>query len=247
MKKIIITVVVAFSIGLSIAQTDANGNPVFNSITTAERAIDDVLLISNYYTLRNNIENRGSSVFVTDTPTLDQIEHAAVNLPSDFFILTKDSRAITIIMLENSPERTFTIIEMATNQQSAHPCTLTGNITANRALELLEARYDSHANLENNVLSFNGKTLSVIPGNEIENAVVALITEKKLDKKKPSDIIIPSKSQLAAYILEETKEGGELDFFTEIIGKENDGIQIKPGVFSTRISIALYKWGRACF
>ena len=48
-------------------------------------------------------------------------------------------------------------------------------------------------------------------------------------------------------ILIETKKGGQLDYFTEIKGKENDAIQIKPRVFSTKLGIALYKWGRATF
>ena len=59
--------------------------------------------------------------------------------------------------------------------------------------------------------------------------------------------MMPSKKELKNYILTETKEGGKLDFFTEIKGKEFDGVQIKPGVFTTKQSIALYKWGRACY
>ena len=47
--------------------------------------------------------------------------------------------------------------------------------------------------------------------------------------------------------IEESKEGGSFDFFTEIKGKEYKAIQVKPGVFSTNSGIALYKWGRACF
>jgi hypothetical protein len=59
--------------------------------------------------------------------------------------------------------------------------------------------------------------------------------------------VIPSKGELQEYVLSLMKEGGDLDFFTPIKGKENDGIQIKPGVFSTNLGIALYKWGRACY
>ena len=76
---------------------------------------------------------------------------------------------------------------------------------------------------------------------------MTLIKEEKLDKKTPSDIVIPSKKELKNYILAETKGGGKLDFFTEIKGKEFDGVQIKQGVFSTKQSVVLYKWGRACY
>ncbi len=44
------------------AQTDPNGNPVFNSITTGEQSFKDCLLISNYYTLDNNVANASSSL-----------------------------------------------------------------------------------------------------------------------------------------------------------------------------------------
>jgi hypothetical protein len=90
MKKITFIILTILSIGQVFAQTDKNGNPVFNSVSTSEKSIDNFLLISNYYTLRNNIENKQSSVFISAIPTLDQIEKAATNLTSDFFILTKE-------------------------------------------------------------------------------------------------------------------------------------------------------------
>jgi hypothetical protein len=46
-------------------------------------------------------------------------------------------------------------------------------------------------------------------------------------------------------ILTETKKGGKLDYFTPIKGKEYEGIEIKPGLISTNLGVALYKWGRA--
>jgi len=60
-----------------------------------------------------------------------------------------------------------------------------------------------------------------------------------LDKKKPISV------ELRKQLLAETKKGGKLDFFTPIKGKEYEGVQIKPGLISTNLGIALYKWGRA--
>lgn len=247
MKKITIIILTILSLGQVFAQTDKNGNPVFNSVSTNEKAIDNFLLISNYYTLRNNIENRQSSVFISEKPTLDQIEKAATNLASDFFILTKESKMVVMVMLQNDPKREFMTITMATKQQSTFPCKLSGDITENRANEIIKEKYDTTATIENGKLKFNGKSLIIISNQEIEDAVWKLIKDEKLDKKKPSDIMMPSKKELRNYILTETKEGGKLDFFTEIKGKEYDGVQIKPGLFTTKQSIALYKWGRACF
>ena len=247
MKKITIIILIILSLGKVFAQTDKNGNPIFNSVSTNEKSIDSFMLISNYYTLRNNIENKQSSVFISENPTLDQIENAATNLASDFFILTKESKMVVMVMLQSYPKREYMTITMATKQQSTFPCTLSGDITENRAKEIIKEKYDTTATIENGKLKFNGKEFVIISNQTIEEAIWKLIKDEKLDKKKPSEITMPSKKELKNYILTETKEGGKLDFFTEIKGKEFDGVQIKPGLFTTQQSIALYKWGRVCF
>ena len=244
MKIIILAILV---IGQVFGQTDKNNNPVFNSVSTNKKSIDNFLLISNYYTLKNNLENRQSSVFVSDNPTLEQIEKAAINLPSDFFILTKDNKMVVMVILQNSPQREFMTIVMKTNKQSNFSCTLSGDITENRAKEIINEKYDTNAIIENGKLKFNGKEFAIISSQKIEEAVWALIKKEKLDKKKPSNIILRTSEELKTHILSETKEGGKLDFFTETKGHEYDGVQIKPGLFATRQSIALYRWGRACF
>ena len=231
----------------SFAQTDQNGNPVFNSVSTNEKSFDGVTLISNYYTLKHNIENKRSSVFISETPTLDQIENAAMHLPSDFFMITRHNKMVVMVMLQNDPERQFLVIEMKNNKQSDFPVKLEGAITENRAKEMIKEKYDPTASIENGQLKFNGKEFKIISTQEIEDRVLALIKKEKLDKKKPSDLILPSKNEIKTFIISETKKGGKFDFFTEIKGKENDGVQIKPGVFTTKQSVALYKWGRACF
>ncbi|MBJ6120152.1 hypothetical protein JAO76_18245 [Pontibacter sp. BT310] len=53
-----------------------------------------------------------------------------------------------------------------------------------------------------------------------------------------------SQSDIRAFILKETEEGGKFDFFTPIKGHEYDGIQIKPGIYDTKIGLAIYKWGK---
>ena len=249
MKKITIIILTFLISGLgqTFGQTDKNGNPIFNSVSIAEKSFDDFLLMSNYYTLKNNIENKQSSVFVSENPTLDQVEKSAINLPSDFFIMTKESKMVVMVMLQNDPERQFMTVEMSTNRQSIFKCNLAGDITENRANEIIKEKYDTTATIENGMLKFNGKVFKIISNKEIEEAVSTLIKKQKLDKKKPSEIKLLSKKEIKSFIIAETKQGGQLDFFTEIKGKEYDGVQIKQGVFTTKQSVALYRWGRACF
>src|SRR5690554_3119050 len=201
MRKIA-TIILTFLIwNQSFGQTDNNGNPVFNSVSINEKSHEDFLLISNYYTLNNNIESKLSSVFISEKPTLNQIEEAAINLPSDFFILTKESKMVIMIMLQNDPKRQFMTIEMRTNQESNFSCNLVGDITENRANEIIKEKYDSTASIKNGKLKFNGKEFKIITNKKIEEAVLNLIKKEKLDKKKPSDIVIPSKQELKEFIL----------------------------------------------
>jgi hypothetical protein len=46
-------------------------------------------------------------------------------------------------------------------------------------------------------------------------------------------------------IIEDSKPGGGLDFFTPIKGHESEEVELKGGVISTRLGVALYNWGKA--
>lgn len=229
------------------SQTDRNGNPVFNSIITNEQEFEEFNLVSNYYTIENNIENTNSSVFISENPNLNEIEKFATELPSDFFLITKNQQISNMILIVNEPKMTFVVINMATNKQSEYNFKLRGDITENRANEIIKAKYDADAEIKKGKLYFNNKKFKIITNADINKAVLSLIDKEELDKLNPSEIKMPSQEELKNIILIETKDGGKLDYFTEIIGQENDGIQIKPGVFSTKLGIALYKWGRATF
>lgn len=233
--------------GQLFAQVNKNGNPVFNSISTGERTLGKLLLVSNYYTLNNNIDNKSSSVFISENPTLAEIENAAINLPSDYYALTKDNKIVAMIMLRNDPERQFTVITIADNSSFTLPCELIGDITENRANELIREKYDPASFVDNGILTFNNKKLKIITGAEIEGAVVTIIEKQKLKTKKPSNITVLPQKDVRTLILSQTQENGKLDFFTPIKGKEYNSVQVKPGVYTSLISMALYMWGKACF
>ncbi|MGB5989093.1 MAG: hypothetical protein WBG43_05095 [Marinifilaceae bacterium] len=104
-------------------------------------------------------------------------------------------------------------------------------------------------------MKFNYKDFKIISNKD--KALLSLIKREKLDKKSQSNIRLTSASQIKTYILTDTKKSGKLDYFTKIKGKEFDGVQIKPGVFTMKggivlycivlYCIVLYKWGRESF
>ena len=231
----------------ALSQTDQNGNPVFNSVSTNEEKIKDFQFLSNYYTLKNNIENKGSIVYISKHPTLDQIENAAINLPSDFFVIIKKQSVLNMILIRNSPARHYFVLNPTTGKQEEFPCSIHGDITENRANEIIKENYDPKAKIEEGKLFFNNKNLKIISNIEIKKNVLELIEKQKLDIGDTSNLKVLSKDELKTIVVTESKEGGKLDFFTEIKGHEYEGVQIKPGLFTTRLGIALYNWGRANF
>jgi hypothetical protein len=243
MKKFI-TVFLLFAASYAFSQTDNNGNPVFNSVTTHEELIQDFHLSFNYYTLKNNIDNKGSSVFISDTPTLDQIENAATSLPSNFFIILRRGTVLNMIIVLDKPGRKFLVINPATGKRNQFRCKIKGEISEDRAMEIVKENYDPAAKIERGMLFFNNKKFVISANSEIKDAVLNLVSDEKLAIADSTHIKILSKDELKAKIIAETKEGGSFDFFTKIKGHEYDAFAIKPGLIATNIEIALYKWGR---
>jgi hypothetical protein len=229
------------------SQTDNNGNPVFNSITLREDTIEDFQLSSNYYTLKNNIDSKSTSVYISDKPTLDEIENAAINLPSDFFVIMKNQSLINLILIRNNPSREYFVINPTTGEQKEFPCDIKGKITENRANEIIKEGYDANAKIKDDKLFFNNKKLTIASNKKIKENIIDFIEQHKLASDDTSSVKVLSKEDLRKIVLTESKEGGKLDFFTEIKGHEYDAVQIKPGLIDTKLGIALYKWGRANF
>jgi hypothetical protein len=241
--KPLLTVLATLITLASFAQTDSNGNPVFSSIETGKDSIDGYELLGNYYTLENNIDNKGSSVYIADKPTPNQVITAATRLPADFFILTKNGSVVKTILVNAYPEKWFFVVTPGKPEPQKYKNPLTGDIAENRANELVKAGYDPASAIADGKIRFNANSYTIISNAEIKKAVIHLINAEHL--ADTTGIIMPSGKEIHAQILKETKPGGQLDYFTPIKGHEMDGIQIKPGLFDTRIGIALYNWGKA--
>ncbi len=238
----------------SFAQNEKAVKLTFNSVVTLEEPMNELQLISHYYPLKSNIENKYSLAYVSDTPTLKQIENAAINKPSDFFVIRKNNAVISAITLVNKPVRNYYVVNPQTGDQNEFDCNLTGDITENRANEIVNEKYDSAAIIINDSLYFNGKAFSIISTKNIKREVLDLITKYQLSKpaaipnaKVKTTTNTTTTVDIGKLVLAETKQGGKLDFFTPIKGKEYENVQIGNGAVSANIAIALYKWGRANF
>ena len=228
-------------------QTDHNGNPVFHSVTLREDSLKNYQLSVNYYPLKNNIDDKSTAVYISAHPSLDDIEKAATGLPSDVFYVLKNRAVINMIMIRNNPKPQYLVVNPATGKQSEFPCPVRGDISENRATEIIKEGYDPKAAIKDGKLYFNNKTFTVISNNDITKNILALIDKETLYAGDTTAMKVLSPQEIRTLILTESKEGGKLDFFTPIKGHEYDGVQIKPGVITTKKEIALYQWGKAAF
>jgi hypothetical protein len=245
--KHILTVLAALFAWPCFAQSDHNGNPVINSIPMGEDSIGGCKLLANYYTLQNNIDNKTTSVYISDKPGIEEVAMAATNLPSDFFILVRNDQVIKLILINNYPKKWILVSTPDEAEPKKYKNPLKGDISENRANELIKAGYDPSATISDGKLNFSGKHYTITTNQEIKATVIDLIKQQRFDTAGSSGATLPSKDELHNMILMQTREGGKLDFFTPIKGHEMEGIQVKPGIFDTRIGLALYKWGKACY
>ncbi|HYG38956.1 MAG TPA: hypothetical protein VD908_10065 [Cytophagales bacterium] len=109
-KKIALILLTVITLSTAYGQNDKHGNPVFNSELISEEKLDDFELTSSYYTIENNISNKGSSVYVSDKPTLSDYLKFARELPSNFFIAHQGQNVMVMIMLMQKVEGSNTTL-----------------------------------------------------------------------------------------------------------------------------------------
>ncbi len=248
--KLIITTLLLALISFSASSKEAkgckdkNGNPVLRSVFLEEETKKKYRLISNYFTLKNNINSSASLEYISDNPSLDEIEKTALSLHSEHFTLTKDTGHVVALFIVNHQKKTFFVIKPALGYEVNFSTNLNGDISENRAKEIIQEKYDPKAKIDKGILYFNGHEYKIIPYKNIKEALAKLIEKEKIDEATASKAIILSQADLAKMIIKDSQKGGKLDMFTEIEGHEFDGIKLDD-VYITFYSAALYKWGLA--
>ncbi|MDV6169572.1 hypothetical protein R1T16_14140 [Flavobacterium sp. DG1-102-2] len=155
------------------------------SIDVVKNGVD---ISADYYTLKNNIEGKESSFFVSQKPTKEQIIKAAIQLRSDSFDITdtKSGMAINMMMFYSYPVKKIVVLAPTTGNTKDYSVNIAGDIVENRANEIIKEKYNPSATLVNGKLTFNGKTYAVISNKDIKKEITALIDKEKLADKRVS-------------------------------------------------------------
>ncbi|QJD94978.1 hypothetical protein HH214_03320 [Mucilaginibacter robiniae] len=146
-----------------------------NFMVKSTQEIQGYMLTDHYYTLNNNINNSASAAYIAPKPLLNAIEQAALTLPSDSFTVAKNQQVLLTIKLVMAPQKAFIINNLTTGQQQTIDCNLKGDITANRAIEIVSNNYEKNkASLVDSYLYFNHKKIPVIENAAIQAEVMKL-------------------------------------------------------------------------
>ncbi len=170
---------------------DENGNPIFNSVHLKSVPLPYCTVDAYYYTMTNNIENPGSSAFVSEAPTAEQAESFAVSRPSYFFIVHSNRNARCMVMLDEvgttRPLRgkyLFTIIRGPKERADRVLLPYTAPLTQHRAEELVAGSWDPKAKIlrggEVQLCVFNGSTNKVVAFSTILGDLERLIASRRL-------------------------------------------------------------------
>lgn len=244
MKKIALILLTIIPLANAFGQTDRHGNPVFNNVLISEEKLDGFELTSSYYTIDNNVSNKGSSVYVSDKPTLTDYLKFARELPSYFFIVHQGQSVMVMIMLmpkiDGSNSTLFYNIVNPNNGKSVQtPCNVFGDISEKRAEELLKLKVDTTARItelpsNGKGLSFNGIVYRIQPYDKLKAEVISIAKQLLTPEEEIKDPV--------EYIKKETI-GGKLDF-NKVLEAENKSMFLYDGVIYSKMDFAIYLWGK---
>jgi hypothetical protein len=176
MKKTLIMIIgialFAIGCGRSIPR-DKHGNPIFNSRPVFSFDLTNCSVDVHYYTITNNIADRGSVFFVADKPTAEQVMRFATETPAFFFIIHSNHVVRALITLEQHPREdrkqryAFRIIRDPKKPSNLVPLAYVQDIPDLRAYEIKYGPWDPKSELVKNgresTLIFNGRTYSMLP------------------------------------------------------------------------------------
>ncbi|WP_223606480.1 hypothetical protein [Chryseobacterium sp. OSA05B] len=239
-KQLFIFIFSIFVTGSNLyAQLDKNGNPIFNSEKIENFTLENVEIISSYYTIKNNIDNKQSSVFINENPTSDNYWSFSSKLPSYYFMIVDKGNVKGMLMLIPKSEDDsffYNVVIPSKNESFQIPSKLKGKITENRAKELVNIK-KNNAIIKNDVLKFNNKDFQILKYNDVVEEVKNIVKEKFIDNHDDEN------SNLEKYIKTESK-GGKLDFKNTVEKYETAFINF-DGIMYNKKDFAILMWGAA--
>ncbi len=199
-------------------------------------------LNTSYYTISNNIDNRQSSAFISDTPSSDEYLYFAQHQPSYYFLIHRKRSVSGMILFhqQTTAHRSgfiYTIVNPATGHRREVPSRLQGELTQQRAHELVADQLISTASLLNDTVFLLNKTrYPVLALAAVQKEVVALAQQLLGREQGKVD-------DLKEYIRAETI-GGTLDFKATLAQEPQQRFS-RHGIVYDKARFSVLLWGGA--
>lgn len=220
------------------SQIDKNGNPVFNSVNIEKTNLDDFEIISNYYTIKDNIDNKLSSVFVRESPSIEDFVNFSTKLPSYYFMLVNHGNVQGMAMLIPSPKDDsyfYNVIIPYNNSNIIIPSSLRGKITEHRAKELAVIK-NNDSKITDNQFHISSSNLEIIPFQKVLSEFKEVVVDKIKSASKTDN-------RLEEYIKSESKEGGKFDFKKKL--EDSEGLIAYESILYNKKDFAILMWSAA--
>ncbi len=134
MRLLILCILLGFSRPTRSQMSQLNQS-VFMSVELSEVAYDGFSITTGYYTIGNNINNRQSLAYISDTPSPDEYIYFARHQPSYYFLVHRQREVIRMIILQQRvrgghSQFSYAVIDPSSDQRRELPSTLSGELTA---------------------------------------------------------------------------------------------------------------------
>lgn len=239
-KQLLIFILATFLTSSNLySQLDKNGNPIFNSEKIESFNFENVEIISSYYTIKDNIDNKQSSVFINENPSLDNYWNFSSKLPSYYFMIVDKEIVKGMLMLIPKKEDDsffYNIVIPSKNENFQIASKLKGKITENRAKELVGIK-KVNAIINDDVLKFSNNDFQILKYHDVIEEVKIIAKEKIIDNHDNEN------SNIEEYIKTESK-GGKLDFKSTVEKYDGAFINFK-GILYNKKDFAILMWGAA--
>ena len=241
MKRWLLLVWWAISFGAA-AQTGERDSTVFISQEISDVDYGSFSLNTSYYTIANNIDNRQSSAFISDTPTPDEYLYFAQHQPSYYFLIHRKRSVLGMVLFHQRNTShpsgfVYTTVNPATGRRREIPSRRQASLTQQRAQELIDNQLiPSSAFLNDTVCLLDKVRYSVLSLSTVQHEVVTLARQLLAQEQSKED-------ELKEYIRAETI-GGTLDFGAAL-SQEPTQRFFRRGVVYNKNRFALLLWGGA--
>jgi hypothetical protein len=162
-----------------LAQKNADLVPGFKPMEEDSISIKGYKLTAAYYSIADNLSHKNSAA--TEKPTMAQVTLLMKFEQGDCYLLSKKEDVLKIILIQDYPQKQFLVMTPGDMKFTSFPNPLPGEISENRANDVVKTGVDPNARIRDGKLSFNNKEYSIVANSTIKKGIITLVRAQHWD------------------------------------------------------------------